>query len=49
MFREVEADIYVMVDGDDTYPADEVHKLIEPVAKRRSGYGNRGQVIKWNI
>lgn len=33
MFREVEADIYVMVDGDDTYPAEEVHKLIEPVAK----------------
>lgn len=31
MFREVEADIYVMVDGDDTYPANEVHKLIEPI------------------
>lgn len=32
MFREIEADIYVMVDGDNTYPASEVHKLIEPVA-----------------
>ncbi len=31
MFREIEADIYVMVDGDDTYPAEEVHKLIEPI------------------
>lgn len=31
MFRDVDADIYVMVDGDDTYPADEVHKLIEAV------------------
>jgi len=31
MFRDVDADIYVMVDGDDTYPAEEVHKLIEPV------------------
>lgn len=31
MFREIDADIYVMVDGDDTYPAEEVHKLIEPV------------------
>ncbi len=31
MFREIEADIYVMVDSDDTYPADEVHKLIKPV------------------
>ena len=30
-FRDVDADIYVMVDGDDTYPAEFVHKLIEPV------------------
>lgn len=29
MFSDIDADIYVMVDGDDTYPADEVHKLIE--------------------
>ena len=32
-FRESEADIYVMVDGDDTYTAEDVHKLIEPVEK----------------
>ena len=31
MFRDIDADIYVMVDGDDTYPAEEVHKLIEVV------------------
>jgi glycosyltransferase involved in cell wall biosynthesis len=31
MFRDVEADIYVIVDGDGTYPAHEVHKLIEPI------------------
>jgi glycosyltransferase involved in cell wall biosynthesis len=31
MFAEVEADIYVMVDGDDTYPADTVKALIAPV------------------
>ena len=31
MFREIDADIYVMVDGDDTYPAEFVHQLIEPV------------------
>lgn len=31
MFEQVEADVYVMVDGDDTYPASEVHKLLEPV------------------
>src|SRR5688572_22354919 len=31
MFRKVEADIYVMVDGDDTYPAEIVEALIAPV------------------
>ena len=31
MFREIDADIYVLVDGDDTYPAEEVHKLIDVV------------------
>ena len=36
MFREVDADIYVMVDGDDTYPAEEVHKLIEPIVEGKA-------------
>jgi hypothetical protein len=31
MFAQVEADVYIMVDGDDTYPAGEVHKLMEPI------------------
>jgi glycosyltransferase involved in cell wall biosynthesis len=31
MFRDVEADIYIMVDGDNTYPPTEVHKLIAPI------------------
>lgn len=31
MFRDIDADIYIMVDGDDTYPAEFVHQLIEPV------------------
>lgn len=31
-FREIDADIYVMVDADLTYPAERVHDLIEPVA-----------------
>lgn len=30
-FRDIDADIYVMVDGDNTYPAEYVHQLIEPV------------------
>lgn len=31
MFREIDADYYIMVDADDTYPADEVEKLLEPL------------------
>jgi Glycosyl transferase family 2 len=31
MFCQVEADVYVMVDGDGTYPVREVHKLIQPI------------------
>jgi glycosyltransferase involved in cell wall biosynthesis len=31
MFEEVEADVYVMVDGDDTYAATDVHKLMVPI------------------
>lgn len=31
MFREIEADYYVMVDGDDTYPAEFVHEILAPV------------------
>ncbi len=31
MFREIEADYYIMVDGDDTYPAEFVHNLLKPV------------------
>lgn len=31
MFRDIEADIYVMIDGDDTYPADFVNELIKPI------------------
>lgn len=36
MFREIDADVYVMVDGDDTYPAEEVDKLIQPVLDGRA-------------
>lgn len=31
VFRSIDADIYILVDGDDTYPAEDVHKLLEPV------------------
>lgn len=36
MFRNVESDCYVMVDGDDTYPAEFVHKLIEPILNKEA-------------
>jgi len=31
IFDKIDADFYVLVDGDDTYPADEVGKLLAPV------------------
>jgi glycosyltransferase involved in cell wall biosynthesis len=31
MFEKVQADFYVLVDGDDTYPADQVRRLLEPL------------------
>ena len=31
MFRDIDADLYVMVDGDDTYPARFVREVIRPV------------------
>ena len=36
MFQQVDADVYVIVDGDDTYPASEVHKLIAPVLEGKA-------------
>jgi glycosyltransferase involved in cell wall biosynthesis len=31
MFRRVDADFYIMVDGDGTYPPDAIHRLLAPV------------------
>ncbi len=31
MFRDVDADVYLMVDGDDTYPADRARDVLAPV------------------
>lgn len=36
MFRDIDADVYVLVDGDDTYPADEVQKLINPIINQNA-------------
>lgn len=31
MFRDIDADCYLMVDGDDTYPAEAAKTLCEPI------------------
>lgn len=31
MFREIDADYYIMADADDTYPAAEVEALLQPL------------------
>jgi len=36
MFRGIDADIYVMVDGDDTYPVEYVHEVIKPIVEGRA-------------
>src|SRR2546429_2526964 len=33
MFRKVDADIYIMVDGDGTYPVEAVNELIGPIRR----------------
>lgn len=40
MFQRVDADIYIMVDGDGTYPAERVHDLLGPVLS-----GNADMVV----
>ena len=36
MFRDIEADCYLMVDGDDTYPADAARDLCNPILENRA-------------
>jgi GT2 family glycosyltransferase len=40
MFRQIDADVYVLVDGDGTYPAASVHALVAPVIR-----GEADQVV----
>lgn len=35
MFRNIAADIYILVDGDDTHEAHDVHELLKPVRENR--------------
>lgn len=34
MFRDIEADCYLMIDGDDTYPAEHARKMVELVLEK---------------
>jgi len=36
MFMEISADIYIMIDGDDTYPVEDVNKLILPIIEGKA-------------
>ncbi len=36
MFREIDAEVYLMVDGDDTYPADNAHEMVDLVLHRQA-------------
>ncbi len=36
MFREIDADVYIMVDGDGTYPPKKVWNLIQPILKQEA-------------
>lgn len=36
MFREIDAQCYIMVDGDDTYPADKAQEMVELVLKHKT-------------
>lgn len=36
MFRDIEADAYIIVDGDDTYPAEEAAAVLSPVLEGRA-------------
>lgn len=44
MFADIEADIYVMVDGDDTYDATSVKRLIQPVLHQQADMVNAVRV-----
>lgn len=36
MFRDIEADCYLMIDGDDTYPAEHAQEMVKPVLEGRA-------------
>jgi glycosyltransferase involved in cell wall biosynthesis len=47
MFDRIDADFYVLVDGDDTYPAEYIHKLLEPVTLGAADMVVGGRLLKY--
>ena len=43
MFRDIDADCYIMADGDDTYPAEHAKDMVKLVLGGR--YGDRRQAV----
>ena len=46
MFRDIEADCYLMIDGDDTYPAEHAREMCDLVLQGKADMviGDRGQI-----
>ena len=40
MFREIDADCYLMIDGDDTYPSENARQMCNYVLENGARYGN---------
>ncbi len=49
MFEMVDADVYVLVDGDDTYYAKDVHKLIAPVVNDEADMVSGQRVVSSSL
>ena len=52
-FREVEADVYLLVDGDDTYPSEDADRMLEPILAGAADVvvgtrlGSQGSEFRW--
>lgn len=45
MFREIDAEAYIMVDGDDTYPAEAAPEMVKAVTETPGRYGGGGSAF----
>ena len=49
MFRDIDADILIMVDGDQTYPADRARDLLQPIAEGRADMVVGARVVEGSV